>query len=145
EAVAVAAPRALAAELYGTVLPVAELPEAPLDDLARAPAAVRRIGEHIGATRLFLVPARADGYAVSLELFRSGEPFGAEQRLGAELCAAQAALLLRAFAVDGDASALARPAPEPRGAGLSGPCGAVVAGCGGTQRTTARAGGCMTR
>ena len=119
EAVAVAAPRALAAELYGTVLSAAELPEAPLDDLARAPAAVRRIGEHIGATRLFLVPARADGYAVSLELFRSGEPFGAEQRLRAELCAAQAALLLRAFAVDGDVSSLARPALELAGEALA--------------------------
>jgi len=119
EAVAVAAPRALAAELYGTVLPAAELPEAALDELSRAPAAVRRIGEHIGATRLFLVPARADGYAVSLELFRSGEPFGAEQRLGAELCAAQAALLLRAFAVDGDVSSLARPALELAGEALA--------------------------
>ncbi len=44
EMVAVAGPRALAAEFYGTVLLAAELPEAPLDDLARAPAAVRRIG-----------------------------------------------------------------------------------------------------
>ena len=119
EAVAVAAPPALAAELYGTVLPAAELPQEPLDDLARAPAAVRRIGEHSGATRLFLVPARADGYAVSLELFRSGEPFGAEQRLAAELCAAQAALLLRAFAVGGDVSSLARPALELAGEALA--------------------------
>src|SRR3954453_14611761 len=77
EAVAVAAPRALEAELYGSVLPAAELPEAPLDDLARAPAAVRRIGEHTGASRLLLVPARADGYAVSVGLLRSGEPCGA--------------------------------------------------------------------
>jgi hypothetical protein len=112
EAIAVAAPRALAAELHGTVLPAAELPDAPLDDLARAPAAVRRIGEHTGTTRLLLVPARADGYAVSLELFRSGEPFVAEQRLGAELCAAQAALLLRAFGVGADVSSLSRPALE---------------------------------
>src|SRR4029077_5704728 len=78
EAVAVAAPRALAAELYGTVLPAAELPETPLDDLPRAPDAVRRIAKHAGATRLLLVPARADGYAVSIELLGSGEPFGAE-------------------------------------------------------------------
>jgi serine phosphatase RsbU (regulator of sigma subunit) len=118
EAVAVAAPRALAAELHGTVLPAAELPDAPLNDLARAPAAVRRIGEHTGTTRLLLVPARADGYAVSLELFRSGEPFGAEQRLGAELCAAQAALLLRAFGVGADVSSLARPALELAGEAL---------------------------
>ena len=104
EAVAVAAPRALAAELYGTVLPAAELPEAPLDDLARAPAAVRRVAEQTGATRVLLVPGRADGTAVSLELLRSGEPFTAEQRLAAELCAAQAALVLRAIAVGGDVS-----------------------------------------
>ena len=78
EAVAVAAPQTLAAELYGTVLPAAELPAAPLDDLARAPAAVRRIGERIGASRLFCsCPPARTAYAVSLELFRSGEPFGA--------------------------------------------------------------------
>jgi serine phosphatase RsbU (regulator of sigma subunit) len=119
EAVAVAAPQALAAELYGTVLPAEELPEAPLDDLARAPAAVRRIAEHTGSTRLLLVPARADGCAVSVELLRSGEPFGAEQRLAAELCAAQAALVLRAFALGGDVSSLARPALELAGEALA--------------------------
>jgi serine phosphatase RsbU (regulator of sigma subunit) len=119
EAVAVAAPPALAAELYGTVLPVAELPEAPLDDLARAPAAVRRVAEQTGATRLLLVPGRADGIAVSLELLRSGEPFAAEQRLAAELCAAQAALVLRAFALGGDVYSLARPALELAGEALA--------------------------
>jgi serine phosphatase RsbU (regulator of sigma subunit) len=119
EAVAIAAPRARAAELYGTVLPLAELPDAPLDDLARAPAAVRRIAEHAGATRLLLVPARADRCAVSLELFRTGEPFGAEQRLAAELCAAQATLVLRAFTVGDDASSLARPALELAGEALA--------------------------
>ena len=119
EAVAVAAPQALAAELYGTVLPAAELPERPLDDLARAPAAVRRIAERIGATHLLLVPARANGCAVSVELLRSGEPFGPEQRLAAELCAAQAALVLCAFAVGGDVSSLARPALELAGEALA--------------------------
>ena len=92
EALAVAAPHALAAELEGTVLPVAELPEATLDELSQAPPAVRRIAERIGATQLLLVPARANGVAVSVELFRSGEPLRAGQRLAAELCAAQAAL-----------------------------------------------------
>ena len=119
ETIAVAGPRALAAELYGTVLPPAELPAAPLDDLADAPAAVRRIAERTGTTRLLLVPARANGSAVSLELFRSGEPFGAEQRLAAELCAAQAALVLRAFTGDGDLSSLARPALELAGEALA--------------------------
>jgi serine phosphatase RsbU (regulator of sigma subunit) len=119
EAVAVAGPRALAAELYGTVLPAEELPEAPLEDLTRAPAAVRRVAEQTGATRLLLVPARADGCAVSVELLRRGEPFGAEQRLAAELCAAQAALVRRAFALGGDVSSLARPALELAGEALA--------------------------
>jgi len=119
EAVAIAAPRTLAAELYGTVLPVAELPEVPVDDLARAPAAVRRLAEHTGATRLLLVPGRAEGCAVSVELLRAGDAFGAEQRIAAELCAAQAVLLLRAFGAGGDASSLARPALELAGEALA--------------------------
>ncbi len=119
EVVAVAAPQALAAELYGTALPASELPEAPLDDLAQAPAAVRRLAERVGATRLLLMPARADGYAVSVELYGSGEPFGADQRVAAELCAAQAALVLRAFGGGGDVSSLARPALELAGEALA--------------------------
>ena len=119
EAVAVAAPQALAAELEGTVLPAAELPDEPLGELAQAPLAVRRVAERTGAGQVLLVPARADGYAVSVELFRSGEPFGPEERLAAELCAAQAALVLRAFAAGGDASSLARPALELAGEALA--------------------------
>jgi serine phosphatase RsbU (regulator of sigma subunit) len=119
EAVAVAAPQALAAELYGTVLPAADLPAAPVEDVAEAPAPVRRIAEHTGATRLLLAPARASGCAVSVELFRSGEPFGPEQRLAAELCAAQAVLVLRAFTAGADVSSLARPALELAGEALA--------------------------
>jgi serine phosphatase RsbU (regulator of sigma subunit) len=118
EAVAVAAPQTIAAELEGTVLPATELPAETLDELGSAPRAVRRTAERIGATRLLLVPARADGYAVSLELWRSGGWFGAEQRLGAELCAAQAVLVIRAFAAGGDGSPLARPALELAGEAL---------------------------
>ena len=119
EAVAVAAPRIQAAELEGTVLPAAELPGMPLDDLAESPPAVRRLADRIGARRLLLVPARAAGCAVTVELFRSGEPFGPEQRLAAELCAAEAVLVLRAFAAGGDASSLARPALELAGEALA--------------------------
>ena len=119
EAVAVAAPQALAAELEGTILPVEDLPAAPLVELAQAPTAVRRIAERTGSTQLLLVPARAAGCAVSLELFRSGEPFDAEQRLAAELCAAQAALVLRGFAAGGGGSSLARPALELAGEALA--------------------------
>ena len=119
EAVAVAAPQTLAAEFEGTALPVAELPDAPVDELARAPAALRRIAERTGTTQLLMVPARADGAAVSVELLRSGEAFGAEERLAAELCAAHAVLVLRAFAPGGDASSLARPALELAGEALA--------------------------
>jgi serine phosphatase RsbU (regulator of sigma subunit) len=119
EAVAVAAPRTLAAELYGTGLPVSDLPDAPLDDLTKAPAAVRRVAEHTGATQLLLVPARAESHVVSVELFRSTEPFGARQRVAAELCSAQALLVLRAFSAGGDGSSLARPALELAGEALA--------------------------
>jgi serine phosphatase RsbU (regulator of sigma subunit) len=119
EAVAVAGPETLAAELEGTVLPADELPDAPLADLGRAPAATRRLAERVGASSLLLIPVHADGLAVSLELFRAGEPFAAEQRLAAELCAAEAALVIRAFAADGDASSLARPALELAGEALA--------------------------
>ena len=119
EAVAVAAPRALAAELEGTVLAATELPDRTLDDLAEAPRAVQAIAKRVGATELLLVPARANGFAVSLELFHSGEPLQAAQRLAAELCAAQAALVLRAFAADGDADSLVRPALELAGEALA--------------------------
>ena len=119
EAVAVAAPQTIAAELEGTVLPAAELPDATLDDLALSPPAVRRIAERTGATQILVVPARANGCAVSVELFRAGEPFGTQQRLAAELCAALAVLVLRAFASGGDASSLARPALELAGEALA--------------------------
>ncbi|HZT54336.1 MAG TPA: hypothetical protein VE995_08130, partial [Gaiellaceae bacterium] len=119
EAVAVAAPEPLAGELEGTPLAAAELPEAPLDDLERAPAAVRRAAARVGATRLFLVPARTDGYAVSLELLRRGEPFRPEQRIAAELCAAQAVLVLRAFGLGREGTAPLRPALDLAGDALA--------------------------
>ena len=119
EAVAVAAPQTLAAELEGTSMPAAELPDSPLDELAQAPPAVRRAAERIGATQLFLVPARTNGVAVSVELLRSGDAFGADERLAAECCAAQAALVLRAFAAGGDPASLARPALELAGEALA--------------------------
>jgi serine phosphatase RsbU (regulator of sigma subunit) len=119
EAVAVAAPRARAAELHGTAFPLSELPAAPLDDPALAPGVVRRLAEHTGARHLLLAPARADDCAVSVELYRSGDPFDAEARAAAELCAAQAVLVLRAFAAGGDASSLLQPALELAGEALA--------------------------
>ena len=51
--------------------------------------------------------------------FAPGEPFSSEERLAAELCAAHAALVLRAFAAGGEASSLARPALELAGEALA--------------------------
>ena len=121
EAVAVAAPRALAAELEGTVLAAAELPAATLTELARAPEPVRRAAARAGARELLLVPVRAHGIVLSLELLRPGRAFDEEERFAAELAAAQAALVLRAFAgSSGEAVAsLAQPALELAGEALA--------------------------
>jgi serine phosphatase RsbU (regulator of sigma subunit) len=120
EALAVAAPPPLAAELEGGGLPSAELPEETVAELAAAPAAVRRAAERAGAASILLVPVRLDGAVASLELFRAGLPFSRERRLAAELCAAQLGLVLRAFAVPDDADgSLARPALELAGEALA--------------------------
>jgi serine phosphatase RsbU (regulator of sigma subunit) len=117
EAVAVAGPATLAAELAGTTVSVAELPESSLDDLARAPAATRRAAALAGASELFLV--RAGDAGVSLELLRVGDPFSPDERLAAELCAAQALLVLRAFGAANPTESLAWPALELAGEALA--------------------------
>ena len=110
EAVAVAGPPALAAELEGTHLPAGELPQATLTSLADAPGAVRHAASRAAADALVLVPIRANGTAASLELYRVGQDFSEAERLGAELAAHHAALVLRAFAAgDGDAVEFPRP------------------------------------
>src|SRR5436190_4001511 len=121
ETVAVAGPAALAAELEGTWLPADELPAEATDDLAAAPAAVRRAAGRAAARSILLVPVRTGGRIASLELFRAGAPFSTDERSGAELAASLAALVLRAFTVDGSVAdeALARPALELAGEALA--------------------------
>ena len=117
EAAAVAGPAALVAELAGTRVSVEELPESSLDDPARAPAATRRAVALAGASELFL--ALAGEGRVSLEILRFGDPFSRDERLAAELCAAQALLVLRAFGAENAAESLARPALELAGEALA--------------------------
>jgi serine phosphatase RsbU (regulator of sigma subunit) len=117
EAAAVAAPAPLAAELAGTRVAAADLPDSALDDLSRAPAATRRAAELAGASELFVVVAGER--SVSLELFRAGDPFSSDERYAAELCAAQALLVLRAFGSGSPAEALARPALDLAGEALA--------------------------
>lgn len=121
EAVAVSGPAPLAAELEGTRLPVEELPEAAVESLEAAPAAVRRVAVRAGASALLLVPVRVDGIAASLELFRAGAAFAGEERRAADLAAAQIGLALRAFAAApaGTAGAISQSALELAGEALA--------------------------
>ncbi len=124
EAVALAGPAALAAELEGTQLPASELPEEPTVELATAPAAVRRAAARAAAQALLLIPVRTAGTLASVELYRAGRPFGEAERLAAELAAGQVALVLRAFALNDPAVALAHPALELAGEALAAALGA---------------------
>ena len=117
EAAAVAGPPTLAAELYGTRISAAELPANALDDLDHAPLATRRAAALAGASELFLVVGSEE--SVSLELLRTGDAFSSEERFAAELCAAQAVLVLRAFGSGNQADSLARPALELAGEALA--------------------------
>ncbi|HVS86506.1 MAG TPA: SpoIIE family protein phosphatase [Gaiellaceae bacterium] len=120
EVVAVAGRPTLAAELAGSSFPLGELGDVPLDDLAAAPAAVRLVAERIGASAFLLLPVRHGDEAASLGLFRAGPPFSPEERLAAELGAAQIALVLRVFSGAGAAElSLARPALELAGEALA--------------------------
>jgi len=121
EAIAVSGPSTLAAELEGTFVPAGEMPAAALDALDAAPEAVRRAAARAGARSILLVPVQVDGVAATIELYRAGGTFTEPERLGVELAAAYAALVLRAFA-GGAARAvesLARPALELAGEALA--------------------------
>jgi serine phosphatase RsbU (regulator of sigma subunit) len=121
EAVAVAGPATLAAELEGTFVPAAEMPTGALDLLDTAPEAVRKAAERAGARSILLVPVHADGTAATIELYRAGGTFTEEERLGVELAVAYAALVLRAFAGSAGRAieSLARPALELAGEALA--------------------------
>jgi serine phosphatase RsbU (regulator of sigma subunit) len=118
EAVALAGPAALVAELEGTHLPPDELPAEPTVELASAPMAVRRAAARAAAPALFLIPVRTAGRLASVELYRAGPPFGEAERLAAELAAGQVALVLRAFALNDPVAPLAHPALELAGEAL---------------------------
>ena len=124
EAVALAGPAALVAELEGTHLPAAELPVEPTTDLASAPAAVRHAAARAAAQALLLIPVRTAGGLASVELYRAGLSFTEAERLGAELAAGQVALVLRAFAPAEPVAPLTHPALELAGEALAAALGA---------------------
>ena len=126
---AVAGPAALAAELVGSRLIAADVPEDVVDRIEDAPRAVRRAAERAGAGSVLVVPVRAGGEVVAtVELLRGRSAFREGERQAAEIAAAQIALVLRAFGL------LERP--EARGAdavGLELAGDALVAGSDGTR------------
>jgi serine phosphatase RsbU (regulator of sigma subunit) len=128
-AVAVAAPAPLAAELVGSRLEAADAPEEALDRLDLAPRAVQRAAERAGAGSLLVLPIRAGGRVVStLELLRGQSAFREAERHAAEIAAAHAALVLRAF---GLADAVDKHGARAVGLDLAGE--ALVAGSDGTR------------
>ena len=92
---------ALAAELEGTRMPLADagteeldLEDAPGDP--SAPAAVRRAAARAGAPIVRFVPVAPEGEVVAaLELYRSGLPFGPDEQALARAAAAHLTLALR--------------------------------------------------
>jgi serine phosphatase RsbU (regulator of sigma subunit) len=89
---------ALAAELEGSRVPRAEVPEHEESDLARLPAAVQRAAERAGASFAVLLPVHVDGEVRgTLELLRQGAAFDEAERRLARLAAGQASLAIRAF------------------------------------------------
>ena len=117
----VAAPPAVAAELEGSRLAAADLPGEPLEDLDAAPEPVLRAAIRVGARGLLLIPVMLAGRPVaSLELLRA-RPFGADERRAGLVAAAQVALVLRAFGLDGmrELPSSAAPALELAGDALA--------------------------
>jgi len=121
EAVAVAGPPALAAEIEGMQLPAGDIPDIPVQSLARAPEAVRRTARRAGARAVLLFPIAVDGSQATLELYRASSQFSTAEALAAELAAANAALVLRAFGTSPGAPVdlTARPALELAGEALA--------------------------
>ena len=87
----------LAAELAGSSFPAAEVPS-EVDEAGSLPAAVRAAAETAGAESVLLLPATVSGELVgSLELLRSGGPFGDRDRLVASITADHVAAAVRRF------------------------------------------------
>jgi serine phosphatase RsbU (regulator of sigma subunit) len=95
---AVAASRALAAELDGSRLPAESLPAVDTDDEAALPEQVRTTASRIGAAAVVVAPMRAGGLAVgSIEVYRGGRAFDGDERSFLRAAASQAAAAVRAL------------------------------------------------
>ncbi|HET7856171.1 MAG TPA: SpoIIE family protein phosphatase [Gaiellaceae bacterium] len=89
---------AVAAELVGSRFSLLELPFQETADVELMPAQVRAAAVRARADSLLLLPAWADGRRLgSLELMRSGDPFGHEEIAVARLASVELGLVLRAL------------------------------------------------
>lgn len=94
----------VAAELEGSRLELGLVPEAEESDPARLPEPVRRAAERVQAEFVVMLPVYVDGrLGGSIEVMRGRAPFDDGERRLARLAAGQAALAIRAF--DGDRQA----------------------------------------
>jgi len=118
ETMAIAGPAALAAELEGSRMAAADLPEEMVELVDDAPEAVRQVAARAGAGAVLALPIRVDGTAACLELYRTG-PFSPAEQLAAELAAGQTALILRAFGAGTGSSVPAGHALELAGEALA--------------------------
>jgi serine phosphatase RsbU (regulator of sigma subunit) len=89
---------AVGAELEGSRLPLADVPEFEVSEADHLPESVRRVAERVQASSVLLIPVQMDGRVEgSVELMRAGKAFDDGERRLARLAAGQAALAIRAF------------------------------------------------
>jgi serine phosphatase RsbU (regulator of sigma subunit) len=117
---------AVGAELEGSRLPLADVPEHEVSDADHLPEGVRRAAERVQASSVLLIPVQIDGRVEgTVELMRAGDAFDDAERRLARLAAGQAALAIRAFEGRGgngeiDAEATLGLAGEALAAGADG-------------------------
>jgi serine phosphatase RsbU (regulator of sigma subunit) len=89
---------AVGAELEGSRLPLADVPDFEVSEAEHLPESVRRAAERVQASSVLLIPVQMDGRVEgSVELMRAGKAFDDGERRLARLAAGQAALAIRAF------------------------------------------------
>ena len=118
---------ALVAELEGSVVALADVPEHEESDLERLAPGLQRAAARAGASSVVVLPVHVDGQLRgTLELMRSGGVFDEPERRLARLAAGQASLAIRAFsharagANDLQAEALLSVAGDALAAGADG-------------------------
>ena len=89
---------AVGAELEGSRVPLADIPEYEVSDAEHLPESVQSAAERVRASSVVLIPLHLEGRVEgSIELMRAGRAFDDVERRFARLAAGQAVLAIRAF------------------------------------------------